>query len=183
MRELFDFGRGLTPSPSTAVRIAIAVTAPCGNVGRHVVRDVGLDPGALWRIGFTGELGFDVHAPAGYGLDKQDFMGLPELVWHHERGDASRLVALRASESATVPDEGCRLVTDAGPGRPRRPPLQPGLHPHRWISANTPQPRYSRAYRTCATGAVSSSSRISCHSSSSGFASSQRRVLSHWAAT
>ncbi len=124
----------------------------------------------LWRIGFTGELSFEVHAPAGYGLhvweslleagsdlgvrpfgveaqrilrlekghlivgqdtdgltragsaaldglvklDKPDFVGLPELVWHQDAGDGTRLVALRAAGSTVVPAEGCQLVTSAG---------------------------------------------------------------------
>ncbi|MEJ7795602.1 MAG: 2Fe-2S iron-sulfur cluster-binding protein [Nocardioides sp.] len=124
----------------------------------------------LWRIGFTGELSFEVHAPAGHGLhvweslweagahlgvrafgmeaqrvlrlekghlivgqdtdgltragsaaldalvklDKTDFVGLPELLWHQQRGDGSRLVALLTGQSSVVPAEGSQVLTDAG---------------------------------------------------------------------
>jgi sarcosine oxidase subunit alpha len=119
-----------------------------------------------WRIGFTGELSYEVHVPAAYGLhvwealleagsdlgvaafgveaqrimrlekghfivgqdtdgltqalaagldwlvklDKDDFMGRPELVWERERGDDLRLVGLQPVDRSVVPDEGCQIV-------------------------------------------------------------------------
>ncbi len=120
----------------------------------------------LWRIGFTGELSYELHIPASYGLhlwerlleqgrdlgvrpfgveaqrilrlekghlivgqdtdgltrafsaglaglvklDKDDFVGMPELGWQRESGDDVRLVALRTADPALVPHEGTQLI-------------------------------------------------------------------------
>jgi sarcosine oxidase subunit alpha len=120
----------------------------------------------VWRIGFTGELSFEIHVPASYGLhvweallehgrdlgvgpfgveaqrmlrlekghlivgqdtdgltkaydagldglvklDKPDFVGRPELVWQHERGPESRLVALQPVDPQVVPPEASQIV-------------------------------------------------------------------------
>jgi sarcosine oxidase subunit alpha len=119
-----------------------------------------------WRIGFTGELSYEIHVPAAYGLhiwesllatgadlgaapfgveaqrimrlekghfivgqdtdgltlahaagldwlvklDKDDFIGKPELVWEAERADGPRLVGLQPVDPAVVPPEGCQIV-------------------------------------------------------------------------
>ena len=124
-------------------------------------------PGCFaWRIGFTGELSYEIHVPAAYGLhvweallatgadlgaapfgveaqrimrlekghfivgqdtdgltqahaagldwlvklDKDDFIGKPELVWEKERSDSHRLVGLQPVDPAVVPPEGCQIV-------------------------------------------------------------------------
>jgi len=133
-------------------------------------RVAGVDGCVLWRIGFTGELSFELHVPAGFGthvwetllergrdlqvrafgveaqrilrlekghlivgqdtdgltraygaaldglvkLDKDDFAGLPELTWQHERRDGPRLVGLRTTDQALVPAEGSQLVDENG---------------------------------------------------------------------
>jgi sarcosine oxidase subunit alpha len=125
----------------------------------------------VWRIGFTGELSFEIHVPAASGLhiweallergadlgaapfgveaqrvlrlekghfivgqdtdgltqafqvgldwlvklDKEDCLGLPELVWAKERAAASEpdrphLVGLQPVDPTLVPPEGCQLV-------------------------------------------------------------------------
>jgi sarcosine oxidase subunit alpha len=122
----------------------------------------------VWRIGFTGELSFEIHVPASYGLhvweallehgrdlgvgpfgveaqrilrlekghlivgqdtdgltkaydagldglvklDKPDFVGRPELVWQHERGPGTRLVALQPVDAQIVPPEASQIVGD-----------------------------------------------------------------------
>ncbi|MGH8975175.1 MAG: glycine cleavage T C-terminal barrel domain-containing protein, partial [Acidimicrobiia bacterium] len=124
-----------------------------------------------WRIGFTGELSYEIHVPAAAGLhvweallehgadlgagpfgveaqrimrlekghfivgqdtdgltqafsagldwlvklDKEDFIGLPELVWagQDRRRDAQRLVGLQPVDPALVPPEGCQIVEGA----------------------------------------------------------------------
>jgi sarcosine oxidase subunit alpha len=119
-----------------------------------------------WRIGFTGELSYELHVPASYGqhvweallsagddlgvvpfgveaqrilrlekghlivgqdtdgltqaysaelgwavrLEKDDFVGGPELRWQKERGPVTRLVALRPEDPSTVPPEGSQVV-------------------------------------------------------------------------
>jgi sarcosine oxidase subunit alpha len=119
-----------------------------------------------WRIGFTGELSYEIHVPAAYGLfvwetllavgadlgvaafgveaqrimrlekghfivgqdtdgltqafaagldrlvklDKDDFLGKPELVWERDRGDTMVLVGLQPVDGAAVPPEGCQIV-------------------------------------------------------------------------
>ena len=120
----------------------------------------------MWRIGFTGELSYEIHAPAAYGLhlwetlldtgadlgvapfgieaqrimrlekghfivgqdtdgltqayavgvgnlvklDKEDFIGKPELVWAEKRDDQQVLVGLQPADGSIVPDEGCQLI-------------------------------------------------------------------------
>jgi sarcosine oxidase subunit alpha len=120
----------------------------------------------LWRIGFTGELSYELHVPAGYGLhvwealmshgadlgivpfgveaqrvlrlekghfivgqdtdgltrgfsaaldwaiklDKDDFIGKPELAWQHAQGDGPRLVGLQPDEPAVVPAEASQIL-------------------------------------------------------------------------
>ena len=128
-------------------------------------------PGCVvWRIGFTGELSFELHVPAGYGLhvwerlleagrdlgvrpfgveaqrilrlekghlivgqdtdattkaygaaldglvklDKDDFVGRPELSWGGQPGDGQRLVGLRMSPDSLVPAEGSQLLDHRG---------------------------------------------------------------------
>jgi sarcosine oxidase subunit alpha len=128
----------------------------------------GVDGCVLWRIGFTGELSYELHVPAGYGLhvwetlmergqdlgvaafgveaqrilrlekghfivgqdtdgltrgfsaaldwaiklDKDDFLGKPELVWQHEfeNGTGSRLVGLQPVDGSLVPPEASQIV-------------------------------------------------------------------------
>jgi len=121
----------------------------------------------MWRIGFTGELSYEIHVPAGYGLevwetlmgegrdlgvgafgleaqrimrlekghfivgqdtdavtqafatgldwlvklDKQDFVGKPELVWESRREGASRLVGLQPIDPSVVPPEASQIVS------------------------------------------------------------------------
>jgi sarcosine oxidase subunit alpha len=129
-------------------------------------RIAGVDDCFMWRIGFTGELSFEIHVPAGYGrfvwetlievgrdlgvtpfgveaqrimrlekghfivgqdtdgltqaysagldalvkLDKDDFVGKPELVWQRARGNESRLVALQPLDDSVVPGEASQIV-------------------------------------------------------------------------
>lgn len=133
-------------------------------------RVAGVDGCVLWRIGFTGELSYELHVPAAYGLsvwelllehgrdlgvsafgveaqrilrlekghlivgqdtngltqgfsagldwaiklDKDDFVGKPELAWQRERGDGRRLVALQPVDGTVVPAEGSQIVTGRG---------------------------------------------------------------------
>jgi sarcosine oxidase subunit alpha len=131
----------------------------------------GVPNSLAWRIGFTGELSFEIHVPAASGLhvwealldrgadlgaapfgveaqrimrlekghfivgqdtdgltqafsagldwlvklDKEDCIGLPELVWAKARIDAGetdrpRLVGLQPVDPTLVPPEGCQLV-------------------------------------------------------------------------
>ena len=46
-------------------------------------------------------------------LDKDDFIGKPELVWEAERGDGQRLVGLQPADPGVVPPEGCQIVEGA----------------------------------------------------------------------
>jgi sarcosine oxidase, subunit alpha len=125
----------------------------------------GVPDSVLWRIGFTGELSYELHVPASYGLhvweallehgkdlgaaafgveaqrvlrlekghfivgqdtdgltrgfsagldwaiklDKDDFVGKPELVW--QAGSGSRLVGLQPADGSVVPEE-ASLVMD-----------------------------------------------------------------------
>ena len=127
----------------------------------------GVPDSVLWRIGFTGELSYELHVPASYGLgvweallehgadlgaaafgveaqrvlrlekghfivgqdtdgltrgfsagldwaiklDKDDFVGKPELAWQGESG--SRLVGLQPVDGSVVPEE-ASLVMDGG---------------------------------------------------------------------
>ncbi|HJS72020.1 MAG TPA: 2Fe-2S iron-sulfur cluster-binding protein [Acidimicrobiia bacterium] len=124
----------------------------------------------VWRIGFTGELSFEIHIPSRHGLevwealleaggdlgvrpfgveaqrilrlekghfivgqdtdglsqgfgfgldrairlDKDDFVGKPELAWQAERGDHPRLVALQTEDPDLVPLEACQIVDGDG---------------------------------------------------------------------
>jgi sarcosine oxidase subunit alpha len=133
-------------------------------------RVAGVDDCVLWRIGFTGELSYELHVPASYGLhvwrallehgkdlgvqpfgieaqrilrlekghlivgqdtdgltrafsagidwavklDKDDFVGKPELVWQHERSDGSRLVGILPEDGSIVPAEASQILTRAG---------------------------------------------------------------------
>lgn len=119
----------------------------------------------VWRIGFTGELSYELHVPAGHGLrvweallahgadlgvrpfgveaqrilrlekghlivgqdtdgltlassagldwaiklEKEDFVGKPELAWQREDGQV-RLVGLQPTDAAVVPPESSQLV-------------------------------------------------------------------------
>jgi sarcosine oxidase subunit alpha len=130
----------------------------------------GVDDCVLWRIGFTGELSYEIHVPASYGLhvwealmaagedlgvvpfgveaqrilrlekghfivgqdtdgltkaysaaldgavklDKDDFVGKPELVWQQEQGVTTRLVALQPVDPATVPEEASQILHPDG---------------------------------------------------------------------
>ncbi|MGN6795146.1 MAG: 2Fe-2S iron-sulfur cluster-binding protein [Streptosporangiaceae bacterium] len=129
-------------------------------------RIAGVENCVLWRIGFTGELSYELHVPAGYGLhvwqtlldrgadlgaaafgveaqrilrlekghfivgpdtdgltkgfsagldwaiklDKDDFVGKPELAWQHEEGPGPQLVALQPTDGAVVPEEASLIV-------------------------------------------------------------------------
>ncbi len=120
----------------------------------------------MWRIGFTGELSYELHVPASYGLhvweallergadlgaaafgveaqrilrlekghlivgqdtdgltrafgaglgplvklDKDDFVGRPELVWEEQLGEAQRLVALQPLDGTVVPPEASQIL-------------------------------------------------------------------------
>ena len=135
-------------------------------------RIAGVDDCVMWRIGFTGELSYEIHVPASYGLhvwealiaagsdlgvqafgveaqrmlrlekghlivaqdtdgltrahsaglgslvklDKDDFAGKPELVWHEQFGlaTAPRLVALQPSDPSVVPPEASQIITPNG---------------------------------------------------------------------
>jgi len=123
----------------------------------------------MWRIGFTGELSYEIHVPASYGLhvweslldtgrdlgieafgveaqrilrlekghlivaqdtdgltkafaagldwlvklDKDDFVGRPELVWQQQLGEEHKLVALQPVDGSIVPPEGSQIVRGA----------------------------------------------------------------------
>jgi len=129
-------------------------------------RLAGVDSCVLWRIGFTGELSYELHVPAAYGLhvweallehgrdlgvtpfgmeaqrilrlekghfivgqdtdgltragsaglerlvklDKDDFVGKPELVWQRESGSGPRLVGLQPVDPTVVPPEASQIV-------------------------------------------------------------------------
>jgi sarcosine oxidase subunit alpha len=132
-------------------------------------RVAGVDGCVLWRIGFTGELSYELHVPAAYGrhvwetlmdrgadlgiapfgveaqrilrlekghlivgqdtdgltrgfsaaldwaikLDKDDFLGKPELAWQHEDengASAPRLVGLQPEDGTVVPPEASQIV-------------------------------------------------------------------------
>ena len=133
-------------------------------------RIAGVDDCIMWRIGFTGELSYEIHVPASYGLhvwealleagadlgvrpfgveaqrmlrlekghlivaqdtdgltrahsaglggmvklDKEDFAGKPELVWHQEYAlaTAPRLVALKPDAPGVVPPEASQIHED-----------------------------------------------------------------------
>jgi sarcosine oxidase subunit alpha len=125
----------------------------------------GIDDCIMWRIGFTGELSYEVHVPAGHGLhvwealmskgadlgivpfgleaqrimrlekghfivgqdtdgltkapttglqpliklDKEDFVGKPELAWSLEE-DLPVLVSVQMTDSSIVPPEASQIV-------------------------------------------------------------------------
>jgi sarcosine oxidase subunit alpha len=135
-------------------------------------RVAGVDECVLWRIGFTGELSYEVHVPAAYGLsvweelmergrdlgiapfgieaqrilrlekghlivgqdtdgltrgfgagldwaiklDKDDFVGKPELAWQNGASDGMRLVGLQPVDGAVVPPEASQIVEGTGTG-------------------------------------------------------------------
>jgi len=120
----------------------------------------------MWRIGFTGELSYEIHVPSAYGLyvwetlmdrgadlgvrpfgveaqrilrlekghfivgqdtdaltqgfgagldwaiklDKEDFVGKPELEWQSERNGYFRLVGLQPHDGSVVPLEASQIV-------------------------------------------------------------------------
>lgn len=128
-----------------------------------------VDDCVLWRIGFTGELSYELHVPAAYGLhvweallkagedlgvrpfgveaqrilrlekghlivgqdtdgltlglsagldwaiklDKEDFVGKPELVWQQSRTDYPHLVGLQPEDGSVVPEEASQIVDGA----------------------------------------------------------------------
>jgi sarcosine oxidase subunit alpha len=132
-------------------------------------RVAGVEDCVLWRIGFTGELSYEVHVPASYGLyvwealleagrdlevaafgveaqrilrlekghlivgqdtdglttafgaglgglvklDKEDFVGRPELVWARQLGTAQTLVSLQTRDGSIVPPEASQIVRGA----------------------------------------------------------------------
>jgi sarcosine oxidase subunit alpha len=138
-------------------------------------RIAGVDGCFMWRIGFTGELSYEIHAPAAYGLhvwealmeagadlgirpfgveaqrilrlekghlivgqdtdgltgaygaglswaiklDKDDFVGKPELRWERERDDHPRLVGLQPVDASVVPPEASQIVDANGDIRGR----------------------------------------------------------------
>jgi sarcosine oxidase, subunit alpha len=129
-------------------------------------RVAGVDDCVLWRIGFTGELSYELHVPAAYGLhvwetlmaegadlgvgpfgveaqrilrlekghlivgqdtdgltqafsaaldwavklDKDDFIGKPELTWQAAGIGYPRLVGLQPVDGSVVPPEACQIV-------------------------------------------------------------------------
>lgn len=124
----------------------------------------------VWRIGFTGELSYELHVPSANGLtvweallsagadlgvrpfgveaqrilrlekghlivgqdtdgltqgysagldwaikmDKEDFVGKPELAWQRFRDGHLVLVGLQPVDRRVVPPEGCQIVEDGG---------------------------------------------------------------------
>jgi sarcosine oxidase, subunit alpha len=138
-----------------------------GYMNVRMGRIAGVDDCVLWRIGFTGELSYELHVPASYGLhvwetlldrgadlgaaafgveaqrilrlekghfivgqdtdgltkgysaeldwaiklDKNDFVGKPELTWQHDEKSGPRLVALQPVDGSVVPDE-ASLITE-----------------------------------------------------------------------
>jgi sarcosine oxidase, subunit alpha len=129
-------------------------------------RIAGVGGCVLWRIGFTGELSYELHVPAGYGLhiwetllgwgadlgaaafgveaqrilrlekghlivgqdtdgltrgfsagldwaiklDKDDFVGKPELAWQAGGGTGPQLVGLQPVDGTVVPDEASLIM-------------------------------------------------------------------------
>ncbi len=126
----------------------------------------GVPDSVLWRIGFTGELSYELHVPASYGLhvweallehgkdlgaaafgveaqrvlrlekghfivgqdtdgltrgfsagldwaiklDKDDFVGKPELVWQGSSSDGTRLVGVQPVDGSVVPEEASLIM-------------------------------------------------------------------------
>jgi sarcosine oxidase subunit alpha len=129
-------------------------------------RIAGVDDCVVWRIGFTGELSYELHVPAGYGLhvwealmaagadlgvapfgveaqrilrlekghlivgqdtdgltrgfsaalgeaiklDKDDFLGRPELAWQLAGEEGPCLVGLQPLDGAIIPDEASLIM-------------------------------------------------------------------------
>jgi sarcosine oxidase, subunit alpha len=145
----------------------------------------GVDDCVLWRIGFTGELSYELHVPAGYGLhvwetlldrgtdlgigafgveaqrilrlekghfivgqdtdgltrgfsaaldwaiklDKDDFVGKPELAWQAADGSGPRLVGLQPADGSVVPEEASLIVEGSHiAGRITSSRMSPTLH-------------------------------------------------------
>ena len=130
----------------------------------------GISDCVLWRIGFTGELSYEIHVPASYGLhvwervmeagqdlgitafgveaqrilrlekghfivgqdtdglsqgytagldgliklDKDDFIGKPELAWQAERGGYPVLVGIQPDDGQVVPAEAAQILRADG---------------------------------------------------------------------
>lgn len=130
----------------------------------------GVAQSILWRIGFTGELSYEIHVPAAYGLhvwealleagkdlgvgafgieaqrvlrlesghlivgqdtdgltqaysagldwaiklDKDDFVGKPELLWQQQKQAGARLVPLQPVDPSIVPTEASQIIRDNG---------------------------------------------------------------------
>ncbi|HEY4535082.1 MAG TPA: 2Fe-2S iron-sulfur cluster-binding protein [Enteractinococcus sp.] len=130
----------------------------------------GVENTILWRIGFTGELSYEIHVPAAYGLhvwetllevgrdlgvgpfgieaqrilrletghlivgqdtdgltqaysagldwaiklDKDDFVGKPELVWQQQHKTGTRLVAVQPVDTHVVPAEASQILFGNG---------------------------------------------------------------------
>jgi sarcosine oxidase subunit alpha len=166
------------PSSRTLLgRLADGVDLSAGAFPYMRVRSATLAgvPGCFtWRIGFTGELSYEIHVPSAYGLhvwesllaaggdlgvaafgveaqrimrlekghfivgqdtdgltqafaagldwlvklDKDDFVGRPELVWERERGDTAVLVGLQPVDGSVVPAEGSQIVDPGARGVP-----------------------------------------------------------------
>lgn len=170
--------------PVTTAYTSINVAGPRSRELLGRLTDIDLDPEAfpymrvrtgtvagvadvvVWRIGFTGELSYELHVPAAYGLhvwtslletgadlgaapfgveaqrvlrlekghlivgqdtdgltlaqsagldwavklDKDDFVGAPELRWQAERAPLTQLVALRPVDPDVVPAEASQIV-------------------------------------------------------------------------
>lgn len=175
-------------TPVTTAYASMNLAGPRSRELLARLTDVDLDPGAfgymqvrtgtvagvedcvLWRIGFTGELSYELHVPASYGLhvwerlmaegqdlgiapfgveaqrilrlekghfivgqdtdglsqgytaglggliklDKDDFVGKPELVWQSEHGEYPVLVAIQPEDSRVVPTEASQIVRPDG---------------------------------------------------------------------
>lgn len=130
----------------------------------------GVAQSILWRIGFTGELSYEIHVPAAYGLhvwealleagkdlgvgafgieaqrvlrlesghlivgqdtdgltqaysagldwaiklEKDDFVGKPELLWQQQKQAGARLVPLQPVDPSIVPTEASQIIRDNG---------------------------------------------------------------------
>ena len=172
-------------TPVTTAYTSINVAGPeSRRLLSRLVDDVDLDPdefrymqvrqgtiagvadSIMWRIGFTGELSYELHVPAGYGLhvweqllehgvdlgiapfgleaqrimrlekghfivgqdtdgltkapttglqpliklDKDDFVGKPELAWALEADDLPVLVSVQMADKSIVPPEASQIV-------------------------------------------------------------------------
>ncbi|SFO66160.1 sarcosine oxidase subunit alpha, partial [Pseudonocardia ammonioxydans] len=141
-----------------------------GYMGVRTGTVAGIADCVLWRIGFTGELSYEIHVPASYGLhvwervmeagqdlgitafgveaqrilrlekghfivgqdtdglsqgytaglggliklDKDDFIGKPELVWQAERGGYPVLVGIQPEDGQVVPAEAAQILRPDG---------------------------------------------------------------------